>query len=211
MRRRKALPLYDRRWVLLTEAHAEHAKRIVSGVRAAREYIELLRNGGIRSMLQRDYPERYYGPPAPVRTQLSELYWEVYEPVYSGSGPLRIYSRALTNRSVLNYAWDLQLNGYTFFVWGPDLKNFFGWDTALTKQQQQMTEVPMKSGRTPVHDYAELAAVAMVLILRKSKTNQAPILNGLRKWCGDNEKKVPPESTLKDIANTALRVAERLK
>lgn len=67
MRRRKALPLYDRRWVLLTEAHAEHAKRIVSGVRAAREYIELLRNGGIRSMLQRDYPERYYGPPAPVR------------------------------------------------------------------------------------------------------------------------------------------------
>jgi hypothetical protein len=204
MRRRKALPLYDRRWVLLTEAHAEHATRIVSGVLAARDYIEPLRNGDIRSMLQRDYPERYYGPPAPVRTQLSELYWEVYEPVYSGSGPLGIYSRARSVR-------DVQFDGYTFFVWGPDLKFFFGWKPAPTTQQQQMTEVPMRSGRTPVHDYAELAAVAMVHILLKSKTNQAPIVKGVRKWCADNEKKVPPESTLKDIANTALRVAGAAK
>ena len=211
MRRRKALPLYDRRWVLLTEAHAEHAKRIVSGVRAAREYIEHSCAMGasapcFNAITRSGTTGRRRRCELAVRALLGGLRTSVFWQ----RAVAHIFSRAdKPERAELRLGPAAQW--LLTFVWGPDLKKFFGWDTALTKQQQQMTEVPMKSGRTPVHDYAELAAVAMVLILRKSKTNQAPIVKGLRKWCGDNEKKVPPESTLKDIANTALRVAERLK
>jgi hypothetical protein len=119
------LPLIDRGWVLFNSAHAELAKNN-SGVRAARQITERLRNGGLRSMIQRDYPER---DSKPERVQLSELYWDGYEAEYARN-MLHVFPRERMFRSIYNPGLDLQQQGYTFFVWGPDLKKCFGAEIA---------------------------------------------------------------------------------
>ena len=98
-------------------------------------------------MIQRDYPER---DSKPEREQLSELYWESYEPVYSPGfkGPFFVLPRGLVNHSVRNPGWDLQQQGFTFFVWGADLKKCFGVEIAdVLKPPPDKAQVPKKASR----------------------------------------------------------------
>ena len=138
------LPLIDRRWVLLNSAHAELAKNN-SGVRAARQIEERLRNRDLRSMIQRDYPER---DSKPEREQLSGLYWDGYELEYARN-MLHVFPRERMFRSVFHPGLDLQQQGYTFFVWGPDLQKCFGAETADALKPPAPTEASPKSNRRP--------------------------------------------------------------
>ena len=173
------LPLIDRRWVLLNSAHAELAKNN-SGVRAARQIEERLRNRDLRSMIQRDYPER---DSKPEREQLSELYWDGYELEYARN-MLHVFPRQRMFRSIFNPGLDLQQQGYTFFVWGPDLQKCFGAETADALKPPAPTKASPKrnkrSGTKAARAKRPLQKVGGAII---------------EKWCGENgySKGVPPE------------------
>lgn len=201
-RSRKQLPPESSNWWPITDALDHRSQRRCSDTLAAQDFHQSLREaGGLRALEQRADGHR---------EQLPVEAWEdLYFVVWPYGGPPR--SRMAVSSRKLGSA----PRGCRFYVWRPDYKIIFGDETEPLTPPPQAQEVPVKRGRKPIHDRAELLAVALGLaLLRKQGAPQKTItdvVGELREWCTRNKKKVPGDSTLYDIASAAFRIKPTLK
>jgi hypothetical protein len=105
--------------------------------------------------------------------------------------------------------------GCWFYVWWPDYKNIFEPVTAPAEQRTPSPEVPVKRGKKPVYNRADLQSVALWFSLQRKQgappKTQTDVIDELREWCKRNKQKVPSPSTLYEIAAAAFRIKPTLK
>ncbi len=199
---KRKLPLEDPRWLQLLDADLQRRRQVGSDTLAAADLVPLIEDGRVRSKLEAlDYSTR---PPARVRRMLTpEDFQRDFRIVRLGRG-LGLDSRR-----------GPPLRPLVAYIWSPDLKNFFGTDAASSQPQSLTAEVPVKRGRKPVHDRAELQSVALWLATQRKHgappKNATVVVDELRAWCVRHKRKVPVDSTLYEIVTAAFRTKPLLR
>jgi hypothetical protein len=201
MSRRKP-PLESPHWWPIEQALEQRSQQIGSDKLASQDFNQVLKASRLRAMVRRaDGSRELLGPSA-----WDDFYCSVLirlRPALQ-SGGMAVFSRKLGKRPPMQW----------FFVWKPDYKKIFGDETETTKPPAQVQEVPIKRGKKPVHDRANLQAVALVLAVRKKhgapEKTPKDVVDELREWCDRNERKVPADSTLYEIVAAAFRLKPTL-
>jgi hypothetical protein len=208
---RGKLPLESPNWWPIGDAFKHRSERTGSDTLAQEDFNEWLKAGRLRAMVR-----RHRGP----RELLAAAAWDdlhIFPLIrlkpqpsgrfrfQSGRGAV-VWSRKLGGR--------LQA-GQWFFVWKPDYENIFGAVSAIAEPPAPPPQVSVNRGRKPVHDRAELQAVALWLLLQRKQgapeKKATDVVIELREWCKRNRRKVPANSTLYEIAGVALRIKPTLK
>jgi hypothetical protein len=122
------LPLDDPRWVPLANVHRLFQERLGSPHLAATDLTEALRSPRLRSMVRYMPRERIHRPELPKRKLWSADDWDQHEIQYWSDGLLVAVKQPSRGVGVQV----LRVYGY-FFVWEPDVKEFFGDKTTTSK------------------------------------------------------------------------------
>jgi hypothetical protein len=198
----RKLPVESAHWWPITDALDHRSQRRCSDKLAAQDvHLALRKPGRLRALVQHEDGRR---EPLPAAA------WEdLYFVVWPSGGPPRsrmaVFSRKLGSAP----------RGCRYFVWLPDYEKIFGPVTASTEPHTQPQEEPVKRGKKPVHDRADLQSAALGLALQRKhgapEKKQTDVVGELREWCKRNKRKVPVDSTLYDIVAAAFRIKPTLK
>jgi hypothetical protein len=115
------LPLDDPRWVPFLAVHERFCQRLGNPDLAATDLTEALRSPRLRSMVRYMPRARRHQPELPERELWSVDDWDRHEIQYWSDGLLVAVKQPSRGFAVQV----LRVYGY-FFVWGPDVEEFFG-------------------------------------------------------------------------------------
>jgi hypothetical protein len=210
MSKPRGLPLNDRRWLPVVEAHARFQR--LDNPHAAANHLSTLLQTSVHSMVHWLVPEG-----GPDRELLSFAYWH--------RNTLRMGSKGLA--VFPPYSMD-GMSGAVFYAWEPDLKKFFGdqepagnsqasknilpANDTITAAPAQDLKMPTKRGRKREHAWDKIRTETMRRVFNNGRPewpqSENKLAEKIEQWCLDRFKKAPAISELRAMV---ADVVERLR
>jgi hypothetical protein len=190
---KRKLPLDSPNWWLIEDALKHRTQRTGSDWLARADFNQVLKADQLPALARRADGHREL---------LAAAHWG---DLRIGAGLRVMFSRKLGKPPP----------GYWFYVWKPCYEKIFGPVTTSAEPRPRSQEVPIKRGKKPVHDRADLQSAALGLALQRKQgapeKKPTDVVGELREWCKRNKRKVPADSTLYDIVAAAFQIKRTLK